>query len=392
MLFDPQTLMMMTVIICVTIGLMLLFSWVQNREYRSLAWWGAGNFISGVAATLFMLGGIAPDFLTVNIANALLAGGCASIWAGGRAFSERRILWEWMAAGPVLWLAACMIPQFYDSEQLRVLLMSIIIAGYTLAAARELWFDEGEHLISRYPAVGWLLLHALFYIGRAGATFSWAIPASSELGQIPWFAIFVFEALINAIVVGFLVLSMAKERSECIQRRAASIDELTGAASRRAFLSKGEERLCLAANDRRQAALLLLDLDHFKTVNDNFGHPAGDRVLSAFSRKVMEVIRPSDLFGRIGGEEFAVLMTELDDDAALEIADRLRRAVHEIEFEDLGLRSLSVSVGIATTSGGSCNLGELMKQADHALYGAKSAGRDCVKQRSLHPSPRLQVV
>jgi diguanylate cyclase (GGDEF)-like protein len=392
MLFDPQTLMMMTVIICATIGLMLLFSWVQNREYRSLAWWGAGNLISAVAAALFMLDGVASDLLTVNVANALLAAGCASIWAGGRAFSGRRIQGGWMCVGPIVWLTACSFPDFYESERLRVVLMSIIIASYTLAAARELWYDCGEHLISRYPAVGWLLLHAFFYLGRAVAAIGGATTSSTQHSQIPWFAIIILESLINAIVVGFLVLSMAKERSECIQRRAASTDELTGAASRRAFLCEGGERLRLALGDGRSAALLLLDLDHFKAINDNFGHGAGDRVLLAFSRKAFEVLRPTDLFGRIGGEEFAVLLTDLGDDAALGVADRLRRAVHDIEFQELGLRSLSVSIGVATTSGSPCDLGEMLKQADHALYSAKSAGRDCIQEKRVRPAQQLRVV
>ncbi|SDR52001.1 diguanylate cyclase (GGDEF) domain-containing protein [Rhizobiales bacterium GAS191] len=391
--FDPTTLMMLTVIIAITVGLLLIFAWAQNRSHRALAMWGGADLAGALATILLMTRSFAPDFISIVLANAVLAAGYAVIWAAGCAFSRRPLRPIGMAVGPAIWLIACAFPQFLQSPQLRVILVSVIIAVYTLAAARELWRDREEHLLSRYPTVGWLVAHASFYIIRIAAALIWTVPPSAQIVQTPWIAILAFESIIHVIAVGFLQLSMAKERSELVQRLAASTDELTGATSRRAFLEEGETRLAAAVKQRLPVALLLVDLDHFKQINDGHGHHMGDRVLQVFAKRAVEVLRPGDLFGRIGGEEFAALLTNTSPDAALSVAERFREAVEKIEFRDGDVPlHLSVSVGVSTATGFGCELGDMLKQADHALYGAKSAGRNCVQQRRLRAAPLLRAV
>ena len=187
-----------------------------------------------------------------------------------------------------------------------------------------------------------------------------------------------FEVLFAAFALAFLRLAMAKERAELEQRKAALADPLTGIANRRAFFDLGDPLLAHAMSAHRPVTLLLLDLDRFKQVNDTAGHQAGDRVLKAFSDLVTGTIRQGDLFGRIGGEEFACLLLDCAMPRALHVAERLRHA-----FETLGETGLpamaTVSIGVAAPSEGERDLHALLAAADRALYRAKAKGRNRVE-------------
>src|SRR5688572_16219167 len=117
---------------------------------------------------------------------------------------------------------------------------------------------------------------------------------------------------------------MARERVALQYKHASLIDPLTGVNNRRAFLERGEKLLHRSNFDRAPAALLLFDLDEFKSVNDTFGHQAGDRVLTAFCTVATSTLRPGDLFGRLGGEEFAALLVDTSLDGGLVAAERVR--------------------------------------------------------------------
>ena len=129
--------------------------------------------------------------------------------------------------------------------------------------------------------------------------------------------------------------------------------------------------------DRRSAALLLFDLDRFKDVNDTGGHQAGDRVLKAFCELIVTSITPRDLFGRLGGEEFACLLADVSMAQALQIADRLRREFANMQFPGLEINA-TVSVGVAMASEAGRSLPALLATADRALYRAKADGRNRV--------------
>ncbi len=125
------------------------------------------------------------------------------------------------------------------------------------------------------------------------------------------------------------------------------------------------------------AALLLCDLDHFKRLNDTYGHPAGDQALIAFSQIMVDNLRKQDVFGRIGGEEFACLLTASDEETAVLVAERIRKAFSQLSMPEPGL--LSVSIGVVTTLESGYELSRLLSEADEALYGAKHRGRNRVQ-------------
>ncbi|MEG1771140.1 MAG: diguanylate cyclase [Comamonas sp.] len=169
-------------------------------------------------------------------------------------------------------------------------------------------------------------------------------------------------------------------RSELLRRldRAVSHDSLTDVLARGAFLAQGQRLLERLQHPREPAAVLMLDLDHFKRVNDRHGHAAGDAVLRAFALTVGQALRPQDLLGRVGGEEFAVLLPGVRASAAQQIATRICTAVRAQRLElspDVQLK-VTVSIGVALTDGGPQTLAALLQRADVALYQAKAAGRD----------------
>lgn len=163
-------------------------------------------------------------------------------------------------------------------------------------------------------------------------------------------------------------------------RRLATTDELTGAANRRYFFDRAAEEIERARRYERPLCLFMLDLDHFKHVNDTYGHPAGDAVLIALADQCRLVLRTQDVFGRVGGEEFAVLAPETSLDIASLVAERLRArvAAMRVPFTTIEV-SITVSLGVAGLRFEGDSLTELIHRADAALYRAKGNGRDRIE-------------
>jgi diguanylate cyclase (GGDEF)-like protein len=154
-------------------------------------------------------------------------------------------------------------------------------------------------------------------------------------------------------------------------------DPLTGLRNRRRFIEEARTHIDGARRHDRPLALLMCDLDHFKCINDTYGHAVGDQVLEKVGRALNEMARLSDCVGRIGGEEFAVLLTETDRSAAQLVAERFRCRIEAIKPPDPGPAQITMSVGIATLHPEDATIEILMDRADRALYRAKAAGRNC---------------
>jgi diguanylate cyclase (GGDEF)-like protein len=165
-----------------------------------------------------------------------------------------------------------------------------------------------------------------------------------------------------------------------VHRHEATTDGLTGLYTRRFF----EENVRVEHSRTRRTgfplALLLVDADHFKQVNDTYGHPGGDRVLIELADRMRATCRRGDILARIGGEEFAVLLPATPAEQALQLAGRIRRRIAEAPFEvDRGAsRRMTVSVGVAVLPDDGRTTADLVRAADEALYVAKRTGRDRV--------------
>ena len=191
------------------------------------------------------------------------------------------------------------------------------------------------------------------------------------------------SSVLFAVAIG---ATLMVDRAWRRQRRIAHLletqahtDPLTGLANRRHFFESADAELARSRRYEAPLSLLMLDIDHFKEVNDAHGHRAGDRVLQKLAQTCLEVLRNVDVVGRVGGEEFAILLPETASEGAVEVAERLRAAVEAAEVvreEGVPIR-VTVSIGAATLAG-NANLDTLMSQADDALYDAKHRGRNRV--------------
>ena len=171
----------------------------------------------------------------------------------------------------------------------------------------------------------------------------------------------------------------------------ATTDELTGLANRRRFVEIAERDLRRATREGTAATLIMMDLDHFKAVNDRFGHAMGDRVLKGVTAACAAQLRVVDIFGRLGGEEFAVLLANIEPERALEVAERMRTAAAEREVSD-GERTVAVTVslGVAHAVAGE-TLDSLLARADAALYDAKESGRNRIVVAEAPLNEREQI-
>jgi diguanylate cyclase (GGDEF)-like protein len=382
---DINTLFLVTIYVEAILGLLLLFAWAQNTAITAVAWWGFAHLLRAASVTLFGLYGSVSDIISIDLANAILFTSFALTWTGARLFDHRKPEFVLLLAGAALWLVACRIPGFTDSLDLRVLLSSGIITAYTWAAAFEFWRGRSEPLVSRWPAIFMLFAHGALYLLRTplGDLLPW-LTRNNPLLESVWLSVLSFEALLFTIAIAFILLAMAKERAEYRHKTAAMIDPLTGISNRRAFLQEGEEHFARQVSDPRPTAVMLLDLDNFKSINDRYGHAVGDQVLEIFAKIASSCLRRIDLFGRLGGEEFGALLHDTTRDRALVVAEQIRSAfaaaTREVEGRPI---AGTVSIGIVVAYDTVLDLSALLAQADHALYRAKHAGRNRIEIASI---------
>jgi diguanylate cyclase (GGDEF)-like protein len=377
MSLDVPTLFIVSIFVTTILGLFLLFAWVQDRSIRALAWWGAAYLIGSLSVGIYTMQESLSDALSVAIGNALLFVACGVIWSGSRLFHGREVLPFWMFAGALAWLTALTIPGFAQSTAARIVLSSLAISGYTLLTGFELWGGRKERLMSRWPAIAVLTLQGIVFLSPVFIVLLSPRGARFEEFTGGWFGIFALETLLYAIATAFIILTMAKERSERIHRTAATIDPLTEIFNRRALLDAGRRILGRMIWDRQPVSVLMFDLDHFKKINDRFGHAVGDRALQTFATTAAARLRATDILGRLGGEEFAAILPATSLISAGVAAERVRAAFEDAAAEIDGLPiGGTVSIGVAATEDPGVDIDALLAQADKALYAAKASGRN----------------
>jgi diguanylate cyclase (GGDEF)-like protein len=380
---DVNTLFLVTIYVEAILGLLLLFAWVQNTAIYAVAWWGFADLMRAASIMLFGKYGSVSDLISIDLANVILFTAFAVTWTGARVFDHRKPQWILLFAGAALWLVLYRIPAVQNSWDLRMLISSGIITAYTWATAYEFWRGRSEPLVSRWPAIFMFFAHGALYLLRTpfGAMLA---PVDNQLFASVWITVLSFEALLFTIAIAFILLAMAKERTEHRHKTASLIDPLTGIANRRAFLQDAEVQLKRQATEPRPMAVMVLDLDNFKGINDRFGHAMGDRVLQMFAEIGSGCMRRYDIFGRLGGEEFAALLVDTSRERALAVAEQIRSSFVEITGMVEGKPVVAtVSIGLVISYDAVLDLSALLAQADHALYRAKDNGRNRIEIASI---------
>jgi diguanylate cyclase (GGDEF)-like protein len=391
--FNLPTTLAITVFTPTLAGCLLLLSWLQHRTIFALALWGSGFIVAAVATTLIIVArGAIPDFWSIVIGNALIALAYGILWSGVRSFEGKRLSVVQTMAGAIVWLASCLIGPIYAVPAARATVLAAIAVTYTLLSLLELWRGRDDG-VWRWPIMLLLVVHAAVIPIRIQLAGPAAYP---DLRHVDLVIFAIFETVFVCICAAYLFGGLAKDRIAAFYRRASLIDPLTGVANRRHFSQVAERILARARFASRPIALLLFDLDRFKRINDTYGHHAGDAVLIEFCRLATSLLRPTDLFGRVGGEEFAGLLLDTGRQDALLLAERLRAAL-EATFHAVEGRTFTatVSIGVAISDQASADLDALLDAADQALYRAKVLGRNRV-ELSLNlanvPTPKQRPI
>jgi diguanylate cyclase (GGDEF)-like protein len=382
-MIDLPTLLIVTVFATALSGALLVYVWLTNRHTPALVLWAIGYLMAATALALILAREKIADTWSIDFANTLAITAYGIIWAGARQFDNRRTPLAYILIGPAIWLLARHFDTYFASMTANVGLVSVLLFCYTALTGYEFWRG------SRKLYSGWLLImvigiHAALFLSRVFWP-DWILHALT--GSQPVMSVFVvsgFELLFSSFYMPFLFAFVVKERREQFYRRESLIDPLTGIANRRAFLVGASRQLQRAAIDGQTVAFIAFDLDRFKTINDSYGHSAGDHILRAVCDVVTKTLRPGDLFGRIGGEEFACLLADITPVGAAAAAERLRNQIANLEVEFAATQlSVTASLGVAIARQPRPDLDALMAAADRALYQAKEFGRNRVELAKL---------
>ncbi len=389
---DVATILAIGATIAAASGAFMFSSWLSHRESRALLWWAGANCASAAAMLAIGTRGTALDIVGIVVAPLAIVVAATLIWSAVRSFAGRPIPPLVLVAGPAIVILADLVPAVFASDFLRQTVAEAVSAALLVAAAAELATLRGEASRTRFYLLGLLAVQAgsgIIATLIGGRAFGYKPMAETDPFGGALFLIYLIFVCGSAIVLTALV----RERSETGHRKAAEIDSLTGVASRRAFLDAARGVLARrpAGHERGRGlppnTLLLFDLDRFKGVNDTYGHAVGDRVLELFGETVRRWLRRDDLAGRLGGEEFAVLLPGYSPEAGFAVAERIRVAFAEAaRIVSQRPVAATVSAGVAATVSDAPSLEKLLEVADRALYGAKAKGRNRVQMAGA-PDP-----
>lgn len=383
MILDNRTLLFSLVMIS---GLLALSLAVVARGDRrdGLRTWAGAMGLESIAWVLISIRGSVPDAASILIANLLLVAAQAMKLAA--VYEYRGLPWpRWRCLLPILLMFIVIAWLDYGDFKHRLIYGGLIYAAQMLMLLEILRTDTE----SKKGRAWWLLFGAtatvipIFVMRPLVALFGTAEFATLGGAVAPnMIQLLVFVCVIALDILGSLgFILMEKERSDLALSALAMTDFLTKTLNRRAFMLRAEQEIATAQRAGSPLAVLMIDIDHFKMINDEYGHAAGDAVLAEVAHIIGACVRKQDTLGRYGGEEFGVLLPATNPAGALVLAEKLRGTVESMRYR-AGAESVSVTISIgitvcqATCATCPADLNRLLGDADKALYQAKHAGRN----------------
>jgi diguanylate cyclase (GGDEF)-like protein len=373
---DPRTIILLAGVMGVLMSVVLFF---LRRNYppsiKGLGEWSAAAAIIFVSTLLFGTRGVVPDFFSVVVANLVLLTGLSLLYFGSQRFlgmSPSIRLWGGLivAAAPVLVWYTHVEPHY----GIRLLVMTLLMTLLSFSHAR-LIMRHGTRGFATFLTVAALLIQMVVQALRFGSAFS-TLADSILLDPSPTQTAYITTYAFCMLMITIGVVLMATDRLRAELEHLATHDSLTGALNRRALIEAGTLELARCRRNHQVMALLVMDLDHFKAINDTHGHQTGDRVLVDFAGRVTHLLRQVDRFGRFGGEEFVVLLPETSLAEARLVAERIRA---EVEAGNKELPACTVSIGVAVSGPDDLEVDGIVARADAAMYRAKEGGRNRVE-------------
>jgi diguanylate cyclase (GGDEF)-like protein len=324
-----------------------------------------------------MLGVATQQPILLGIGGSLLSFQSVLIWKAARTFDSKPaplIVALLAPIGVMLGGAIPGLPLYGGTVALSAGTLGVV------AAAVVLWLGRSDRLAARWPLIGLSSLHAAALLVGIYSTFIGSTQQDEVPAVMSLFGFIYFESIVFALGTAVFILALVKERDEAASMAVARTDSLTGVANRAAFLANAERILQRCRRDTTPVSVVMVDLDRFKAINDRYGHAIGDAVIKTFCDVASAALRPTDLIGRIGGEEFAILLPGCSIEAAFVRADRIRTAFAESCRFVRGMQAgATVSAGVAVSAAGEETIAALLETADAALYCAKAEGRNRIK-------------
>ena len=386
MALDPQTLLLsMSLVVFLTAGVCFLI-WLQDRKQVAMFLMASSALLNGAA----MIGRIELPFLAaVAIPIPMLLISFSMIWTAFRSLRNRPPKIAVTIVLVVIWLGLCCVPAFRAKLDLRIgcaLLLLLIPIGLAL---RELWLKPHGSSTIRGLVLTILGLQAVLMLRRAFCSLVWPHLTYASIETVPQFPLVFIDFMVITLVFSFAMITLVKDKSVNLYRNIARYDVLTGIGNRRYLEENLHSQIRRAGLSGQPLAFIMIDVDAFKQYNDLYGHLAGDHCLQAVAAILQRCCRPTDMVGRYGGEEFAVVLPNTDIKAALSVAERLliqireRRLDHALHPQGF----VTISLGVATLVPGSGQTApdDLMRAADRALYRAKQEGKDRVCLADCQP-------
>ncbi|MDE5453879.1 diguanylate cyclase [Bradyrhizobium sp. CSA112] len=381
MSFDTSTLYLFATMVAGMLGAMLLL-FGKQENIPALKWWGAAYLLGAASVAIWTIGGAKLGDTLLLALHAVGFVACGMVWNAARVFHGRKPNLLGLLLGAIAWVGiALALPSL--NPAMRLIVGAAIVAIYATLAASELWSERRRTMQSRWPTIAVPVMHGcvLMLPILLGTLLR---PHDETFTSSIWVTAFSIELVLYAIGTVFVIFMLVSDRAVTVHKTAASVDALSGMLNRRGFSEACNRVIEREAAAGRPVTVMIFDIDHFKSINDRFGHPAGDEILKLFSTVVVSNLRISDLSGRIGGEEFAALLACSLDEGVI-VAERVREAFEASNIVcEQGPVDTTVSIGVAGGPAGT-ELEVLLAAADTALYQAKRGGRNRVEAAAELP-------
>lgn len=375
MSFDTSTLYLFATMVAGMLGAMLAF-FGKQENIPALKWWGAAYLLGAASVAIWTIGGSKLGDTLLLALNAVGFVACGMVWNASRVFHGRKPNLPGLVFGAIVWVGTVVaLPSL--NPAMRLTIGAAIVAVYAALTASELWSERRRTMQKRWPTIVVPLMHG-FVLMLPILLGDLLRPHDETFTSSIWVTAFSIELVLYAIGTVFVIFMLVSDRAVTVHKTAASVDPLSGMLNRRGFSEACTRVIEREAAAGRPVTVMIFDIDHFKGINDRFGHPAGDEILKLFSTVVVNNLRISDLSGRIGGEEFAALLPCALEEGVL-VAERVRESFEAsgIVCEE-GPVDTTVSIGVAGGPAGT-ELEVLLAAADTALYQAKRSGRNRVE-------------
>ena len=374
---DPRTLVVASLMSALLLGSVSIAFAAMRGSSRVIGAWGVAMLVLAAGMLGLALRGLIPDWISIAAANTLVVAAIVLALRGLRRFlgSRPRDLLGWGLTG-ALFVYLLLFSLVWPSNVARTVAISTAVAIMAVRAALLLRqrAPAACRLSCRFAEVVFWLTAAMT-AARGVAILIVPSEDMMEPGPLNAASFLFYAAFIIVATLGAMWMEIESLQGELV--RSAHYDSLTGLYNRGTFLEECARELSRCARGGPAFSLAVFDLDHFKLVNDRFGHPVGDRVLKSFAEVLRASIRKHDTVGRYGGEEFALLMPHTGKDTAARVAGRVRREVEARGVTADGRRiEVTVSGGVAAYGADGEDWDTLLSAADTALYAAKDAGRN----------------